>query len=268
MPHNTINGFSMHYELHGPESGEPLVLVHGYTGDVGDWFDQIDEFSKTHRVLVMDHRGHGVSEGPHDRSTYTIVQMADDVEAIVAHVGFDRYHLVGHSMGGAVSQEIALRSGSRLMSLTLFGTGPDFKFGENSVVAKYMNARNKLAEEQGMAAIAAMPRVLPDPPHFPAGRHDYERARTAKMSVNGLIGGWQALTTWAGTTDRAKEITVPALVMAGELEPAVASTKYLHAQIAGSTILIVPESGHSPQLEQPRVFNEALRAHLVRNAAS
>ena len=48
-------------------SGEPLVLVHGYTGDVGDWKDQIPEFSRTHRVLVMDHRGHGKSDAPPDR---------------------------------------------------------------------------------------------------------------------------------------------------------------------------------------------------------
>jgi 3-oxoadipate enol-lactonase len=267
VPHTTVNGFLMHYQLHG-DAGEPLVLVHGYTGDIGDWFDQIGEFSKTHRVLVMDHRGHGASEGPTDRSTYTITQMADDIEAIVAHAGFDRYHLVGHSMGGLVAQEIALRSGARLMSLTLFGTGADFKIGRNETVAKYMEARNKLAEEQGMAAIAAMPQVLPDPPHFPAGRRDYERARTLRMSVDGFIGCWGALTSWAGTTDRVRQITTSTLIMSGALDAAVAGSKFMHAQIAGSTLLIVPESGHSPQLERPEIFNAALREHLARNAAT
>src|SRR4051812_37711570 len=110
MPRVNINGFLMYYELRGL-AGEPVVLVHGYGGDVGDFVDQATEFSNTHRVLVMDHRGHGESEGPNDVASYTIKQMADDVEALVAHVGFDRYHLVGHSMGGGVAQEIALRSG-------------------------------------------------------------------------------------------------------------------------------------------------------------
>jgi 3-oxoadipate enol-lactonase len=265
MPNTTINGFSMHYQLHG-DAGEPLVLVHGYTGDVGDWFDQTAEFSKTHRVLVMDHRGHGDSEGPADRSTYTITQMADDVEALIAHTGFGRYHLVGHSMGGGVAQEIALRSGARLMSLTLFGTGTDFKVGRHPVIAKYMEARNKLAEEQGMAAVAAMPQTLPDPPHMPAGRREYEKARTLRMSVYGLVGGWQALMTWDGTTNRVKQITTPSLLMAGALEPAVKSMEYMHGQIAGSTLVIVPEAGHSPQVERPELFNAALREHLARNA--
>lgn len=266
MPHTTINGCSMHYQLHGPEAGEPLVLVHGYTGDVGDWFDQIDEFSRTHRVLVMDHRGHGDSEGPDDIASYTMTQMADDIEAIVSHAGFDRYHLVGHSMGGAVAQEIALRSSAKLMSLTLFGTSSDFKLGKVPALVAWMEARNKLALEQGMAAVAAMPQTLPDPPHMPAGRREYEKARTLRMSVHGLAGGWHALTTWQGSTARIKNIKTPTLLMAGVLEPAAKSLPFMHAQIAGSTMLIVPEAGHCPQFERPEIFNAALRAHIERNA--
>ncbi len=266
MPHAMINGFSMHYQLHGPQAGEPLVLVHGYTGDIGDWFDQIDEFSKTHRVLVMDHRGHGDSEGPDHHASYTISQMADDIEAIVAHAGFDRYHLVGHSMGGGVAQEIALRSRDRLLSLTLFGTSSDFKTGSIPAVVAWFEARNKLALDQGMAAVAAMPQMLPDPPHMPAGRRAYEKARTLRMSPHGLAGGWNACATWDGTTDRLKEITTPSLVLAGALEPAAKRLPFLHAETAGSTMVLVPEAGHSPQLERPELFNEALRAHLVRNA--
>jgi 3-oxoadipate enol-lactonase len=267
MSHAAINGFQMHYQLHGDE-GEPLVLVHGYTGDVGDWFDQTAEFSTTHRVLVMDHRGHGISQGPADRESYTITQMADDIEALVEHVGFDRYHLVGHSMGGAVSQEIALRSAHRLMSLTLFGCGTDFALRSNATVAAYMEKRNRMAEEQGMAALAAMPSSLPDPPHMPAGRRDYEKARMEKMSVHGLIGGWNALMTWDGTTDRIKNVSVPSLIMSGELDMAVKGSKYMHAQIAGSTLLIIPEAGHCPEFERPEIFNAALREHLLRNAGA
>lgn len=266
MPTAQINGFRMNYQLHG-DSGAPLVLVHGYTGDVGDWSDQIPEFSKTHRVLVMDHRGHGDSEGPPDRSTYTIPQMADDIVAIVDHVGFESYHLIGHSMGGAVSQEIALRGAARLITLTLFGTGTDFKIGANPAVVKYMEARNKLADEQGMSAVAAMSSVFPSPPHVPAGRRDYEKARTLRMSPHGLAGGWNALVNWEGTTDRVKHITTPTLVMAGALEPAVKSTEYMHSQIAGSTILIIPEAGHCPQFERPEIFNAAVRSHLEGGAA-
>src|SRR5688572_32283310 len=122
MPTASINGFEMYFERHG-DGGEPLAFVHGFTGDTHDWAAQVAEFAPTHRVLTLDHRGHGRSSAPSDRESYSVMQMADDVEALVASAGFDRYHLVGHSMGGAVAQEIALRSPGRLMSLTPEDTG-------------------------------------------------------------------------------------------------------------------------------------------------
>ena len=53
MPTLRVHGIEIHFERHG-EQGEPLVLMHGYTGDITDWRFQVPEFSRTHRVLVMD----------------------------------------------------------------------------------------------------------------------------------------------------------------------------------------------------------------------
>jgi pimeloyl-ACP methyl ester carboxylesterase len=89
MPTTTVNGIEMYYERHG-ERGDPLVLMHGYTGDVTDWRFQLAEFSATHRVLVFDHRGHGRSEAPADRGAYSIDQMSHDAEALIAHAGRSR----------------------------------------------------------------------------------------------------------------------------------------------------------------------------------
>ncbi len=88
------------------------------------------------------------------------------------------------------------------------------------------------------------------------------------MSPHGLVGGWHALATWAGITDRLAQVTAPSLLMAGALEPAAKSLPSMHARIAGSTMLIIPGAGHNPQWERPEIFNAALRAHLVRNAAA
>src|SRR6266545_7161500 len=101
MPDVTINGVRLNYELHG-ESGPPLVFVHGYTGDITDWRNQLPAFSPSYRTLIIDLRGHGGSEAPADRSAYNIDHFADEVEALVDEFGFPQYHLLGHSMGGAI----------------------------------------------------------------------------------------------------------------------------------------------------------------------
>ena len=121
MPTAVINGVKLNFELHG-ESGPPLVLVHGYTGDITDWRLQLPAFAPSFRILIADNRGHGQSEAPSDRSVYTVDQMAADIEALTAELGLERFHLLGHSMGGAVAQEIALNRPERLLSLTLHNT--------------------------------------------------------------------------------------------------------------------------------------------------
>ncbi|MEO7665428.1 MAG: alpha/beta fold hydrolase, partial [Dehalococcoidia bacterium] len=81
MADATINGVKLNYEVHG-ESGDPLVLIHGYTGDITDWRHQLPAFSQSFRGLIVDNRGHGQSEAPEDRSSYTVDQMAADAEAL------------------------------------------------------------------------------------------------------------------------------------------------------------------------------------------
>jgi 3-oxoadipate enol-lactonase len=268
MPTATINGIELYYERHG-ERGDALVLMHGYTGDVTDWRFQIPEFSATHRVLTFDHRGHGRSQAPADRRAYGIDQMSHDAEALIAQVGFERYHLVGHSMGGAIAQEIALRSPDRLLSLTLHDTGFHFDRNRNEGLAKWNRARNKIAEEQGMAALAAMPSPFKTPPHLPAGRDAETRERMARMSVDGFIGAGDGLNSWRGTKDRLDQVAVPTLVIYGDLDVPmlVKAGEILSERIAGATRVIVREAAHCPQEELPDLFNAALRTHIEKHAA-
>ena len=272
MPTAHLNGIGLYYERHG-DAGEPLVLVHGYTGDVTDWRHQITAFAPTNRVLIMDHRGHGRSHAPADRAHYTVDAMVDDIEALVDHAGFDRYHLLGHSMGGAVAQEIAIRDGARararLMSLTLHDTGYRFGLNRSEIVQKWTAKRHRIAEEQGMAAVAALPDILPPPPHATAERKRETNERLARMSVDGFIGAWHALGRWPGTEDRAHTITAPTMVIYGALDaPFVEPAKWFASKIANTVIEVIPEAGHSPQFERPDLFNAALRRHLERNATA
>ena len=269
MPFAAVNGVNLYYELHG-DSGEPLVLVHGYTGDITDWRHQIPEFSRTHRVLVLDERGHGRSEAPKGRSVYTIPEMSRDVEALAEQVGFERFHLLGHSMGGGVVQEIALRSPQRLLSLTLHDTSCRFSLGADPEIAAWWGRRLYLAETQGMAAVADEEPPFPPPPHMPAERLAETKERLSRMSVDAFIGSWNGLTAWEGTEDRARNIKTPTLIIYGDLDTPllIEGSAKLAQLISGAVVEVIPETGHSPQWERPGLFNAALRRFLEQHAGS
>lgn len=270
MPFTTINGVKLNYELHG-DSGEPLVLVHGYTGDITDWRHQLPAFADSHRLLIVDLRGHGESEAVTDRSQYAIDHFVSDVEALVDEVGFDRYHLLGHSMGGAVVQEIALRGAGRLLSLTLHDTSDGFdKAFMNPAVVAWRDYRFKTAEEQGMEAVAKLETPFPPPPHMPKERLEEARVRLSKMAIDAFIGAWHGLTDWQGTHGRAQDITTPTLVIYGDLDAGflVEASKRLARAIPNAEEAVIPETGHSPQFERPALFNEALAGFLGRVSAA
>ncbi|MGD0766194.1 MAG: alpha/beta hydrolase [Dehalococcoidia bacterium] len=267
MPFRVVNGVKLCYEGHG-ERGEPLVFVHGYTGDITDWRLQLGEFSADYRVLVMDLRGHGRSEAPSDRSSYNVLTMSTDVEQLIDGAGFSTYHLVGHSMGGAIAQEIALRSPQRLLSLTLVDTTSKFDLPANDVAFQYRAQRLRVAQSEGMVAAAALP--LPFvPPHMPPKRLRETDERLARMSLDAFVGAARSLVAWEGTAERARLIQAPTLIIYGDLDaPAlIEGSRRLAALIPNASLEVIPEAAHSPQWERPELFNRALRRHLAANRA-
>jgi pimeloyl-ACP methyl ester carboxylesterase len=239
MPFAAPQGVELYYERHG-DSGEPLVLVHGFTGDITDWRHQIEDLSRTHRLLIFDNRGHGRSAAPSEATAYGIDTMAADAAGMAAHVGFERYHLLGHSMGGAIAQEVALRWPAALLSLTLEDTS--FAFRE------------------------FRPRLPEGPPLLPPERLEEVAVRFSKMSQHVLAACWKSLATWEGTEARAGSIDLPALILcgAGDAPMLVDGARRLAELIPGAELHILAGAAHCPQEETPAVFNRLLRAFLER----
>jgi pimeloyl-ACP methyl ester carboxylesterase len=90
------------------------------------------------------------------------------------------------------------------------------------------------------------------------------------MSPDAFIGAGNALNDWPGTKDRLNQIGVPTLVIYGDLDAAglVKASRIMAETIPNASLVVVPQAAHSPQYERPELFNEAVRAHLARNAAS
>ena len=115
MPHADVNGQSLYYETHG--EGEPLLAIQGLGADITSWIPQLGAWSENHRLVVFENRDVGRSsraDGP-----YEVTDMAVDTLALADHLGLERFHLAGMSLGGAIAQEVALAAPDRVRTLTL-----------------------------------------------------------------------------------------------------------------------------------------------------
>lgn len=111
----------------GPESGEPLLLIHGLGGSsLGEWYRVGPKLSTSRRVIMIDHRSHGMSRD--FLSRYEVDDLADDLAGVLDEIGVQSVTAVGYSMGGAIAQSLAHRHPekvSRLVLIATFATHPD-----------------------------------------------------------------------------------------------------------------------------------------------
>lgn len=122
MPFVTVpDGTRLYYEESG--EGEPLLLVNGQGQDHTAWNGIRDDFTDQYRVIVYDHRGTGQSDKPSE-PPYSTRGFAQDAVALLDHLDIARAHVYGYSMGGRVSQWLAIDHGERIGALVLGATGP------------------------------------------------------------------------------------------------------------------------------------------------
>jgi pimeloyl-ACP methyl ester carboxylesterase len=121
------DGVRLHYEVHGPEQGAPVVLVHGFASDYRlNWVGTRWQETLTtagFRVLGLDCRGHGHSDKPHDQAAYAIRKLAGDVANLLDHEGVPEASYLGYSMGARIGLETLLAFPRRIRRAVLGGLG-------------------------------------------------------------------------------------------------------------------------------------------------
>ena len=134
------DGVRLHYELHGPEHGPPIVLVHGFASDyrlnwVGTrWQETLTQAG--FRIVGLDCRGHGHSDKPHDEAAYAVEVMAGDVVRLLDHVGVDAARYLGYSMGARIGLEVILAHPARIERAALGGIGAVGAIGHADEIAR------------------------------------------------------------------------------------------------------------------------------------
>lgn len=251
--------------------GRPLLLVHGFTGakeDFGDWIDAFADDGWW--VVAPDLRGHGESDQPEAEDAYSLAQLADDLEALVADLGWASFALVGHSMGGMVAQELVLRPGSVVERLVLMDTchGPvEGVEPETAAVAV------EIIRTQGLPALVELLSQLPSQPRaasdeaLRAARPGY--AEFADAKVHRCAGAMYAAmgTELCARVDRLEELRsleLPTRVVVGAEDRAfLGPSRRMAEAIPGADLVVVPDAAHSPQFENPTAWWDAVAPFLA-----
>lgn len=129
MPNAMLNGINLYYECYG--NGEPLMLIAGLASDSQSWLPIIEKLSRSYRLILPDNRGTGRTT-PRESET-SIQQMADDCIALMDHLNLPSASLTGHSMGGFVALDCAIRHPERIDKLILAATSASNSARNNSL---------------------------------------------------------------------------------------------------------------------------------------
>jgi pimeloyl-ACP methyl ester carboxylesterase len=241
-------------------AGAPLVLIHAFPLHGGMWAQQVAALASRARVIVLDMRGFGGSEL--GAAAPTMERYADDVVALLDHLGLQRAVIGGLSMGGYVAFALLRRYAERVSGLLLANTRalPDT---EAARAARAANAQ--IAETQGPEAIAEqmLPRLLSD-----SATPDVRRLVRDMILSNrgdGIAAALRAMAQRADSSDLLGGIAAPTLVIGAGADPLIPldETRAMQAAISGSRLLELGGVGHLSNLEAPDQFNTALAELLA-----
>ncbi|MFP5319796.1 MAG: alpha/beta fold hydrolase [Acidimicrobiia bacterium] len=240
------------------EGGRPLLLVHGFTGAKEDFAPLFTPLAATGwHAAAPDLRGHGESGKPAGEASYGLEAFVGDALSTADALGWERFVLVGHSMGGAVAQRLALDHPHRVEALVLMSTfhGPlDIDPGlvalgvavvrQGGMAA--LHAVQEARRQQDEAAVAARARM--------EAAHPGQRARGEARLTACSPDMWTAMaprfTSWPDTLDEVAGLDVPTLVLVGAEDDTMRPhCERLAAVIPAARLAVLDGVRHSPHLE-------------------
>ncbi len=257
--------------------GLPLLAMHGGLGFDHTYFRPwLDPLAERAEIIYYDHRGNGRSGRPTSWEGITHGTWADDAEALRRHLGLERMVLFGHSYGGFLALEYALRYPERLAGLILCNTAPAFDFPE----AILANAKSRGTPEQYAALVQGLSAPVPDdaalarfartiaPLYFhnsgPELPHQvFAQIRFSAAALNHAFGVCAPRFNVVG---RLRDIATPTLVIGGRddfiMPPAFGAVR-LAAGLPDRELVVFERSGHFPFAEEAERFLEVVGTWLA-----
>lgn len=271
MPYaTTSDNVKLHYEETG--QGVPIVFVHEFAGDHRSWEPQMREFGKRYRCIAYAARGYTPSDVPADKDAYSYMHVMRDCVAVLDHLKIDKAHLIGLSMGGYTSLQVALNHPHRVRSMVLAGAGSgsiraetaEFQKNSQALSEKFLREGSKAVAETYGLGPSRVPFLIKDPrgfAEFSRMLSEHDAVGSANTS-RGFQGGRPSLYDFE---DKITKLTTPALIVVGDeddrcIEPGL----FLKRTLPASGLVMMPKTGHVVNLEEPDLFNGVVGDFLAR----
>ncbi len=266
----TSDNVKLYYEEAG--QGTPILFVHEFASDHRGWEPQLREFGKRYRAIAYSARGYPPSDVPASPDAYSYQHVMRDCVAVLDHLKIAQAHIVGLSMGGYTTLQVALNHPSRMRSMTLAGTGSGSERWYTQAFHKHSRELGDLFEREGAAAVAKsygngpsrVPFAIKDArgfAEFSTRLAEHDPKGSANTS-RGFQGGRPSLYDFE---DGIRKLKTPALIVVGdEDERCIEPSLFLKAAIAASGLVVFPKTGHVVNLEEPDLFNQVVGDFLSR----
>jgi pimeloyl-ACP methyl ester carboxylesterase len=248
MPFAPSGGVRIHYEVEG--NGAPLLLHHGFSGSLKVWrrSGYVDALKGRFRLILIDARGHGQSDKPHDPAAYELERQASDVMAVLDHLSLERAHYWGYSMGGRIAFAIALQAPQRVHSLVIGaahpysrtlppGERPDGSDPQAFVAALYKRTGSDLS--------ALPPEVRED-----LFANDFR----ALAAVQGNWPPMEHVLPW---------MAMPTMLYVGDRDPYLEKVRKCAAAISGARMLELPGLDHATVFRESALVLPAVTRFLA-----
>jgi pimeloyl-ACP methyl ester carboxylesterase len=244
MPFANNHGVRIHYETVG--SGPALILHHGTFGSGAGWSDlgYVNALKEDHQLILVDARGHGESDKPHDPAAYDVAHRTSDVEAVLDDMSIRKADYFGYSLGGWIGFWLARYAPHRFNSFIFGGAHP---YAENMQPFRDLMPRSA-------DAFATMVDQMFGSRLTPASR--------SRLLANDL-DALRALTQdRVSNADVLPTMTMPCLLFVGELDPRLAVVKKCASELPTATFFTLPECDHIAGLARSDLVIPQIKAFL------
>lgn len=261
MPTARVADLDIAYDIAGPEGAPPVLMINGLGADRPNWGLQVPALAERFRVITFDNRDVGQTGAGRKPHSYAMRQFADDAAGLLDHLGIDRAHIVGASMGGTIAQEFALAYPERTDRLAIVCSWAR----TDPWLAELFSDWERIFAAQGQRAFARTSWLWVFTHRF------YNAPGNLQTLVDGLdtavrpqtLGEYIRQSQAAighDALDRLGAIAAPTVVIAGEedLLTPVRFSREIAAAIPGARLEIMPEVGHGMFWEATDAFNAIL----------